>query len=251
MKTKKLRKIIRIDEEKCNGCGLCVPACAEGAIQIIDGKAKLVKEEYCDGLGACLGYCPQGAITIEEREAKEFSEEAVKAHLEALKTMNATPQESEEEIPCSCPSLNFQSLPAVEEEVREVRKAVSQLSQWPVQLALVPPKAPYFQGAHLLVVADCVPFAQADFHQKFLKEKSLVIGCPKLDDIRFYVNKLVEIFRQSEIKKVTVIHMEVPCCFGLVQAVKVALSESGKNIPAEEVTVSIRGEVLEGKVLDI
>jgi len=252
VKTKKLRKIIRIDEEKCNGCGLCVPACAEGAIQIIDGKAKLVKEEYCDGLGACLGHCPQGAITIEEREAEEFSKEAVKAHLEALNTTNATPQESEEQIPCSCPSLKFESVPAEEEEEdKEVRKAVSQLSQWPVQLALVPPKAPYFQGAHLLVVADCVPFAQADFHQKFLKEKALAVGCPKLDDIRFYVNKLAEIFRQSEIKKVTVIHMEVPCCFGLVQAVKTALGEGGKYIPSDEVIVSIRGEVLEEKVLDI
>lgn len=247
VKTKKLRKIIRIDEEKCNGCGLCVSACAEGAIQIIDGKAKLVKEEYCDGLGACLGHCPQGAITIEEREAEEFSEEAVKTHLESLSTESAASQKTEEQIPCSCPSLEFEPLSAEEDE--KVGEVVSQLSQWPIQLALVPPKAPYFQGTHLLVVADCVSFAQADFHQRFLREKTLVIGCPKLDDIRFYINKLADIFRQSEIKKITVIHMEVPCCFGLVQAVKVALVESNKDIPADEVTVSIRGEVLEEKAL--
>jgi len=222
------RQIVRIDEEKCNGCGLCVPACAEGAIQIINGKAHLISEKYCDGLGACLGECPQGAITIEEREAEGFDEKAVKNHLHSL--------------PYGCPSARAMSW-----EVNTAKQPLptgvfSMLSQWPVKLALVPPQAPYFDGADLIVTADCVPFAYANFHQDFLKGKAVVIGCPKLDDVKFYQQKLKEIFRQSNLKSVTVIHMEVPCCFGLFHLVKTALAQSNKNIPLEQEVISIKGE---------
>lgn len=212
---KVVRKIVKIDEEKCNGCGLCIPSCHEGALQIIDGKARLVADVYCDGLGACLGECPQGAITIEEREAEEFAEEAVKAHLKR-----------KEERP----------------SILTVGSASSALAQWPIQLRLVNPKASYFQNANLLVVADCVPFAYGNFHQDFLKEKSIVVGCPKFDDTQFYEEKLTEIFRQSKIKSITVVNMEVPCCNGLYYLVKKAVERSGKNIPIEQVIIDIKGK---------
>ena len=247
--TKLLRKIVRIDEEKCDGCGLCIPACHEGAIQLVDGKARLVSDRYCDGLGACLGECPQDAITIEEREADEFDEEAVE---QRLHTQEATPQPhaahaahaAHPPLHGGCPgaaAMQF-ARPAQTEDSDNGSARQSQLAQWPVQLSLVPPNAPYFEGAELLVTADCVPFAYADYHRDFLKGKAVVVGCPKLDDIEFYRDKLTAILQASNVKSVTVLHMEVPCCFGIVAAAQQAVAASGKDIPFETVTIGIQGD---------
>ncbi len=203
------RKIVQIDLEKCDGCGLCLPSCAEGAIQVIDGKARLVSDVYCDGLGACLGECPQGAIAIVEREAEAFDEQAAHAHVAAM------PDEEP-----------------------------SALGNWPLQLHLVPATAPYLQNADLLLVADCVPFALADFHRRFLRGRPVVIGCPKLDDGEAYVAKLVSILTLASIRSLTVVHMEVPCCQGLVRIAQAALAATGAQVPLEDVTISIRGRVL-------
>lgn len=234
-----LRKIVNIDEEKCTGCGSCVIACAEGAIQIIDGKAKLVSEIYCDGLGACLGECPEGAITIEEREAEEFNEEATEAHIQQLR-------QREEALPCGCPGSMAREIKRQPAAVDHIQSSVtpSELTNWPVQLRLVSPTAPYFQGADLLLAADCVPFALADFHTRFLRGRPVVIGCPKLDDADYYIEKLTEILRQSSVNSLTVVHMEVPCCSGLNYITSRAIQASGKDIPVSEVTISIQGEVL-------
>ncbi|MEM4297656.1 MAG: 4Fe-4S binding protein, partial [Nitrososphaerota archaeon] len=190
-----IRSIIKIDEEKCDGCGLCIPACAEGAIQIIEGKARLIDERYCDGMGACIKECPKGAITIEQREAPEFDEEAVKSHLQRRAPM-----------PSSCPSTTMLKMETFIRTDTGVR-AKSQLSQWPVQLALLPPNAPFFQDAELLVVADCVPFAYASFHEDFLKGRAIVVGCPKLDDVTLYRQKLTQLFKLSNVRSVTVVNM--------------------------------------------
>lgn len=239
MATKTLRKIIRIDEEKCDGCGVCVPACAEGALQIIDGKAKLVSETYCDGLGACLGECPQGAIAIEERAAEEFNEEAVKLHLEEdMHTM--------EELPCGCPSATvtrFERQEVTGIVPREATNQQSMLGHWPVQLMLVPPTAPFLQGADVVLVADCVPFAYAGFHQDFIKDHAVLVACPKLDDLQVHLKKLADILSHSLVRSLTVVHMEVPCCSGLVYMVKQAMQSAGKDIPLEEVTISIKGDL--------
>ncbi len=231
MTTKTLRQIVRIDGEKCNGCGLCVPACAEGALQIINGKAKLTSEIYCDGLGACLGECPQGAITIEERAAEEFDKEAAKLHLEEKHTM--------EELPCGCPLATVTQF-----ERQETTDQPSMLRHWPVQLTLVPPTAPFLQGADLVLAADCVPFAYAGFHHDFLKNHSLLVACPKLDDFQAHLKKLGDILSHSQVKSLTVVHMEVPCCSGLVHIARQAIQLSGKDIPLKEVTVSIKGDLL-------
>ena len=239
MTTKTIRKIVRIDEEKCNGCGVCVPACAEGALQIIDGKAKLISEVYCDGLGACLGECPQGAITIEERVAEEFDEEATKLHLK--KENNAT-----DELPCGCPSATVTQFGRPETKgigIPEATNQQSMLSHWPVQLTLVPPTAPFLQGADLVLAADCVPFAYAGFHQDFIKEHALLVACPKLDDFQAHLKKLTDILSQSSVKSLTVVHMEVPCCSGLVHMAKQALQLAGKDITLREVTIGIKGDV--------
>ncbi len=235
---KTLRKIIKIDEEKCTGCGECVIACAEGAIQIVDGKARLVSETYCDGLGACLGECPEGAISIEEREAEEFDEEATEAYIKQL--------EEEKSLPQTCPGaaamqIERQATPtaAVPSEATP-----SELTNWPVQLMLVSPNAPYFQDSDLLLVADCVPFALADLHTKFLRGRPLVIGCPKLDDASYYVEKMTEILKQSSVNSLTVVQMEVPCCSGLNYIASKAVATSGKDIPVNDVTISVQGEVM-------
>ena len=239
MKTKSLRKIVKIDEEKCNGCGLCVPACAEGALQIIDGKAKLVSETYCDGLGACLGECPQGAITIEERAADEFDEKAAMLHQEEMKrTM--------EELPCGCASATVTQFERPETTGVAPIEATSQssmLGHWPVQLTLVPPTAPFLQGADVVLVADCVPFAYAGFHQDFIKDHAVLVACPKLDDFHAHLKKLTDILSHSSVKGLTVVQMEVPCCSGLTHMVKQAMQSAGKDVPLRDVTIGINGDL--------
>lgn len=238
-----LRSIVRIDEEKCNACGLCIIACAEGALRIVDGKAKLVSDKYCDGLGACLGECPEGAITIEEREAHEFDEEAVEHHLKAEQPVPAVHHAHPTHQ--SCPSakvMHFERDVAEKETVNTPEKRESMLSQWPVQLTLLPPNASFFEDADLLIAADCVPFAYANFHNDFLKGRTLVVGCPKLDNATFYKEKLTDIFKRSNIRSVTVVNMEVPCCFGLHRLVKEALDSSGKVIPLRQEIIGIKGD---------
>lgn len=252
-----IRKIVHIDQEKCDGCGLCVPSCAEGAIKIADGKAQIAADNLCDGLGACLGECPQDAITIIEREADEFDEEAVEKHLHAE---GAVPAEHGHGAGHhghahgghhghahggGCPGSRVQSFaPAPGTPAASAGAVQSQLAQWPVQLHLVPVTAPYFKDAELLITADCVPFAYANYHHDFLAGKAVVVGCPKLDDNNAYVTKLTELFRVSGIKGITVLRMEVPCCGGIVMAARQALAASGMEIPFREVTISIRGEIV-------
>jgi len=239
-----MRNIVKIDEEKCDGCGLCVNACAEGAIEIINGKAKLVSETYCDGLGACIGHCPQDAITVERREAAQFDEEATKAHL--TKEKNAQMQTD-----FVCPGM-------MDKKLREksgttdtsVTAVPSQLSHWPVQLKLVSPHAPYFAGADLLLVADCVPFAMGDFHNEFLKGRSIVIGCPKLDNPEFYIEKLAAILKANKLNRLTVIHMEVPCCFGLTHIARQAIARSGVKMAFEDVTIDLHGNVSKTETIE-
>ncbi len=253
MTTKTLRQIVKIDEEKCDGCGVCIPSCAEGALQIINGKAKLISEIYCDGLGACLGECPQGAITIEEREAEDFNEDAVEQHLQSKEPVTeelscgCSSATITEELPCGCPSATvtqFERRPEAEIPAAEITESVSEsmLTHWPVQLTLVPPSAPFLREADLVLAADCVPFAYPDFHREFLKDHSLVIACPKLDNFEAHLRKLTEILRHAEPKSLTVVHMEVPCCFGLVQIARQAIMASGKDIPFREITIGVKGD---------
>ncbi len=247
------RQVIKIDEELCNGCGLCVPSCAEGAIQIIDGKAKLVQDRYCDGLGACLGECPQGALSFEERDTEEYDESAVEEHLKKIGRApqpHAAPKPHAHHGGGGCPSAKMFDFRAKDEVAKPAGESVqieSELRQWPVKLNLVNPGAPYFQDADLLVAADCTAFAYGSLHPDFLRGKALVIGCPKFDDIDAYVAKLHAIVTQNNIKSVTVLHMEVPCCFGIVAAAKQAVEASGKSIPVIVRTVSLQGEITEPK----
>jgi len=233
------RKIIEIDEEKCDGCGQCVPSCAEGAIQIIDGKAKLVSEKYCDGLGACLGTCPNDALKVLERDVDEFDEKAVEKHLKTKES----PQES---MPCGCPSAQIRTFPPPTERPASasIPAQESALTHWPVQIRLVPPKAPFLKGADLLVAADCTPIAYPNFHADFLKGKAVMVGCPKFDDVEEYVQKFSEIFKTADVKSVTVVVMEVPCCQGLPFIVQKGLELAGKKIPFEKVIISAQGEIL-------
>lgn len=235
------RNIIKIDESKCNGCGLCVTACHEGALQLIDGKARLISESYCDGLGDCLPECPTGAIVLEKRETAEYDEEAVKKHMEKSK-----PQ-PEIALPCGCPGTQAKLLAKKQIESTPVlanENLHSQLGQWPCQLKLVPVNASYLDNAHLLIAADCTAFAYPNIHQTFMRNKITLIACPKLDDID-YSEKLTAILKQHEIKSVSILKMEVPCCGGILQAVKKALSNSGKMIPWNVVTISTDGRILE------
>jgi NAD-dependent dihydropyrimidine dehydrogenase PreA subunit len=239
-----LRKIVQIDEEKCNGCGVCISGCHEGALKIIDGKAKLISDSYCDGLGACLPACPQNAIAIVEREAESFDEEAVKGHLAGRGKAVHTPSAPR---PGGCPGSMVRMIerewPA--DDVRyDVSPQKSELRQWPCQLQLVPVNAPYFKQAHLLIAADCAAYACADLHAKFMRNKITLIGCPKLDDAA-YAEKLAKILEVNEIKSITVVRMEVPCCGGLVHAVKEALVKSGKLIPWSVTVIGIDGNIRE------
>ena len=231
-----IRKIVNINEEKCRGCGLCILACHEGAIQVIDGKAKILDDKLCDGIGNCLGECPVGAIEIIEREADEFE----------IKLENKTKPQDKHNIPCDCPgtmSKIFEN--KIEEEAEEAGavEVISTLRQWPVQLKLVPVNAPYFEDAELLIAADCAPFAYGNFHQ-LQKGKAIAIGCPKLDDGNYYADKLSQILVANNIHKITIARMEVPCCGGLNSIVNHALAQSGKEIPIETKTVSIQGKLI-------
>jgi len=233
------RDIVFIDEEKCNGCGLCIPNCAEGAIKLINGKAKLVDDRSCDGLGACLGHCPQDAITIIKRDATEFDEEAARKHLAQAKNIK---KKAEKNIPCGCPGSMAMDLRSEKKTPEAEGRQSAQLRQWPVQLMLVSPEASYFKDADLLIAADCVPFSYPNFHSDFLKGKSLIIGCPKLDDADFYVEKLTELIKKNNIKSITLVNMEVPCCFGLQRIVEEAIQKAGKVIPVRQTVITIRGE---------
>ncbi len=275
------REIIVIDEKKCTGCGECIPACPEGALQIIDGKARLVSDLFCDGLGACLGHCPEGAMTVEKREASPYDERQVMAniipqgpnviaaHLEHLKGHGATEYYGEAvaylkergvEIPTEakatvhpghrhpaggCPGAQILDFGGVDEEEApsgDAPPVPSRLRQWPVQIKLVPPSAPYLQGSDLLIAADCVPFAHASFHEDLLKGRTLLVGCPKLDDAQFYIEKLASILEVSEFKSITCAIMEVPCCHGMMRIIEQAMDRAGKDFPVETVVVTVQGE---------
>ena len=230
------RKIIQIDEEKCTGCGQCATACAEGAIELRGGKAKVISESFCDGLGACIGECPEGALMIVEREAPAFSEEKVKQHLG---------QKSAQEIVLACPSAGPRRIPTPKPDVGG--RPTAQLANWPVQLRLAHPDAPYFKGARLLLAADCSAFAYAAMHSDFIKGRVTLIGCPKLDDVPASVEKLAQILELNDIQDITLVHMEVPCCSGLNQVVRRALERSKKKVPVETVVIGTDGSVLQGK----
>lgn len=235
-----IREIIKIDEEKCNGCGLCVPACVEGALKIIDGKAKLVSEVYCDGLGACIGDCPQGAISIERREAEKFDEDSVKEYLKNEKKL----EENECHVSHSCPGSALRTL-QTNTTVQEYREETpeSQLGHWPVQLMLIPPQAPFLKGADIIVCADCVPFTVPDFHQRYLQGRAVLVGCPKLDNLSYYREKLVDIFREASPKSLTVLKMEVPCCGGIAGAVIEARDKTLPDIKIDVHTIGIQGDI--------
>jgi Pyruvate/2-oxoacid:ferredoxin oxidoreductase delta subunit len=241
------RSIVKIDETKCNGCGACVDACHEGAIQLVDGKARLVTDSYCDGLGACLPHCPTDAISIEEREADAFDEEYAKQHqqekLQKLQPKEASPAP----MACGCPGTHARTLAHKERDEAPImvkQEAVSRLNQWPCQIKLVNVHAPYLANAHILIAADCTAYAYANIHEKYMRGRITLIGCPKLDE-GDYSEKLAEILKNNEIKSVTVLRMEVPCCGGIVNAVKNAILQSGKMLPWHVVTISTEGEILE------
>ena len=230
-----IRKIIEIDQEKCNGCGACAQACHEGAIGMVDGKAQLLRDDYCDGLGDCLPTCPTGAITFVEREAAAYDQEAVQRNME------------KKSAPGGCPGKQVHTMarpPLADVSQAAPANRESRLSQWPVQIKLAPVQVPYFEGARLLVAADCTAFAYGDFHERFIKNHITLVGCPKLDGVD-YAEKLTEIIRQNDIKSVTIVRMEVPCCGGLEHACKTALQNSGKFLPWQVVTISTDGRILD------
>ena len=237
---KMIRRIIQIDREKCNGCGACAEACHEGAIAMVDGKAELMRDDYCDGLGDCLPACPTGAITFVEREAAAYDEPAV------MENKQKKMRKEGMTLPCGCPGSQSRQIKRVEESHAGAQCAAqeSRLSQWPVQIKLVPVNAPYFDGAKLLIAADCTAYAYAAFHERFMRGHITLVGCPKLDSVD-YAEKLTEIIRENDVKSVTVVRMEVPCCGGLERAAVTALKNSGKFIPWQVVTVTLDGRLKE------
>lgn len=253
------RNIIKIHEEKCNGCGLCVTACHERAIELVNGKAKLVSDIYCDGLGDCLPNCPTGAIEMIEREADEYDDDAVKSRIQELESNNNKDinfEKKAEKMPCGCPGTMAKVIerPASNNLKLDIKKPVkegdlkentSELRQWPVQLKLVNTSAPYLNGAHLLIAADCTAYAYGNFHEDFIKDRVTLIGCPKLDDNKFYEEKLAEILSKNHIKSITVVRMEVPCCSGIVSTVKGAMLASGTIVNYREVVIGTNGEIIE------
>lgn len=234
-----IRRIIKINRDACNGCGLCATACHEGAIEMKDGKATLIREDYCDGLGDCLPACPTGAITFEEREAAAYDDDAVKEHLKKREL-----EKQQNPLACGCPGTHAKALERTTTPSPVTTLVSSQLSQWPVQIKLAPIHAPYFEDANLLIAADCTAFAYGDFHNRFIRNHITLIGCPKLDE-GDYSEKLTAIIRDNSIKSVTVVRMEVPCCGGIEHAVKTALQQSGKFIPWQVVTISTDGRILD------
>ncbi len=243
------RKIIEIDEERCDGCGQCIIGCAEGALKLVDGKAKVVADKFCDGLGACIGECPNDALTIVEKEADEFDEIAVEEHLSRMEKK----QTGEAPAPSSgCPSATLQSFAPTSCQKANQPTAheggASALSHWPVQIRLVPPNAPFLKNANLLVAADCTPLAYPDFHARLLKGKVVLMGCPKFDDVQDYIDRFAAIFSASDIASITAVIMEVPCCSGLPYIIKKGMEKAGKTVPMETVVISTRGEILEQRV---
>ncbi len=230
-----IRRIIQIDEEKCNGCGLCAQACHENAIGMVDGKAKLLRDDYCDGLGDCLPSCPTGAISFVEREAAAYDHEAV---------MENQRKKMQQTTPCACPGSMAKALHPVSTSQQAQTESISQLRQWPVQIKLAPVNAPWFDGANLLIAADCTAYAYANFHEKFIKGKITLIGCPKLDE-GDYTQKLTEIIANNNIKSLTIVRMEVPCCGGIQRATETALKNSGKFIPWQVTTIATNGKILD------
>jgi len=241
------RKIIEIDDELCDGCGQCIIGCAEGALVIVDGKAKVVADKFCDGLGACIGECPNDALRIVEREADEFDEIAVEKHLADKETQ----EENSPAAACGCPSTQVQSFaPTPCQQANSLAfqdNVESALSHWPVQIHLVPPHAPFLKHAELVVVADCTPLAYPNFHERFMKGKVVLVGCPKLDDQQAYIDKFAQIFKQAEIASLTTVIMEVPCCGGLPYILEQGMQQAGKQIPLETVVISTRGQILDSK----
>ena len=233
-----VRRIIEIDRDKCNGCGACAEACHEGAIAMVDGKAQLMRDDYCDGLGDCLPTCPTGAITFVEREAAAYDEKAV------MENKQWKMREQGMTLPCGCPGSQSRNIQREAAPAADAVPMQSQLAQWPCQIKLVPVNAPYFDGAKLLIAADCTAYAYAAFHERFIKGHITLVGCPKLDSVD-YAEKLTEIIRENDIKSVTVVRMEVPCCGGLELAAKKALQQSGKFIPWQVVTVTVDGRLVE------
>lgn len=253
---KYMRKMIKIDEEKCTGCGLCVPGCSEGALKVVDGKAKLVSETYCDGLGDCIGECPEDALTIVEVAAEDFNPDAVKEHLSAMgrKIPKHMPDpvalrlgndQPGGKLACGCPSTKLRELTpcAAANTPKDTAPVNSNLSHWPIQLRLVPANAPFLRGAHLLITADCVAGALPNFHSHYLPGKKMLMGCPKFDDTDLYVERLTEIFSTCEIKSVTLLEMEVPCCSNMTKIVARAVEQSGQKVPVEKVVISLDGRV--------
>ncbi len=244
---KTLRKIIAIDEEKCDGCGQCVPSCVEGALRIVDGKARLVRDSYCDGLGACLGECPQGALQVIEAEVEPFDEAAALAHMHGQSQSAPIPlavhaghrQTDGPGAPRACPSVQLHQWTPTGQQA-PARDQASALRQWPVQLHLIPPQAPFLRGAPLTLIADCVPFADANAHARYIQDSAIAVGCPKLDDARAYVIKLAQILQQADIRSLKVVRMEVPCCGGLEQIARQAMELAGVTVPYESEVIHIR-----------